>query len=101
MVVIPTGLGILAILLSLLGGGHEREETLTFFPAIFAALVICFLGTIFLAGGALTLVEIARNTKDAKEALRNIGLNNTNTLRGLRQASLDGADNHFSVDQPN
>lgn len=60
MVVVPTGLGIATVIF----GIHERQEL----PIILTLGV--FLVTSFLAGGALTLVEIARNTRGCLEALR-------------------------------
>jgi hypothetical protein len=60
MVIVPTVLGFLFFF-------HIGEQGKGF---AFLATVGLFLLTSFLAGGALTLVEIAQNTKGCMEALR-------------------------------
>src|SRR5262249_37696715 len=62
MVILPTVLGILWVFLP---GSYEAETAIL-------QTVGVFLLTSFLAGGALTLVEIARNTRGGMEALRDM-----------------------------
>jgi hypothetical protein len=62
MVIIPTALGILWVFLP---GSHAQEMAIL-------ATVGVFLLTSLLAGGALTLVEIAQNTRGGMEALQDM-----------------------------
>jgi hypothetical protein len=61
MVIIPTALGILWAL----GMSTQKELAIIYTLGV-------FLVTSFMAGGALTLVEIAKNTKGCLEALRDM-----------------------------
>jgi len=70
IVVIPTGLAVLAALMAAFGDvpvGASREDTVLVALLIAGAI---FLMTIFLAGGALTLVSIMENTHEIARMLQ-------------------------------
>jgi hypothetical protein len=64
LVVIPTGIVALAGLLTLVSGAVSLGFTLL------VSAVLTFLVTAFLAGGALTLVSIADNTREIVQMLQ-------------------------------
>ena len=70
IVIIPTGLAVLAAVMAALGDvpvGASREDTVPVALLIAGAI---FLITIFLAGGALTLVSIMENTREIARMLQ-------------------------------